>query len=93
MIPLPAPIKIKPPIKHVLLAGVIAVIMLAGGCSSEDIKRLAYTLGGSYSCMQSNNYRPNKGVKDLECTNPVSAKQMSYEDYKKQRKETLKQGE
>ena len=52
---------------------------------------MAYTLSNSYSCIQSNNHMPNKTLKDLKCSNPVTSKEMSYEEYKKQRQQLLKQ--
>jgi len=80
--------------KKFFLFLVIVSSTLAGGCSREDFTRIGYMLGTQYSCRQSNNYRPNEGVKDLECTNPVTEKGMSYEEYQKQRAELLKhQGE
>ena len=76
--------------KYRFLLIVLVSTALASGCSREEFKRIGYMLGSQYSCRQSNNYRPNEGVKDLECSNPVTAKTMSYEDYQKQRAELLK---
>lgn len=71
----------------------LALVVLGAvlsGCSSEAFKRMGYTLSTQYSCMESNNHRPDKGVKDLECTNPATAPGLSYDDYKKERNEILK---
>lgn len=70
---------------------VTLLLVLCSGCSNEQFKRMAYFLSTSYSCTQSNNHKPNEGVKDLECTNPATSKAMSYEDYKNQRAKILKQ--
>lgn len=75
-------------ITPLLIAAVLAVVN--GGCSTEGLKELGYTLGTQYSCMQSNNHRPNEGVKDLECLNPGTGKVMSYKEYQEQRKDLLK---
>jgi len=71
----------------------LALVVLGAvfsGCSSEAFKRVGYNLSTAYSCMESNNHRPDKGVRDLKCTNPVTAPGLSYDDYKKERNEILK---
>ena len=70
---------------------VISTAITIGGCSSETFKKMAYTLGTSYSCVQSNNHLPNESVKDLKCANPVMSKEMSFEEYQKQRRQLLRQ--
>ena len=69
----------------------LLMLVLGSGCSSEQFKRLAYQLSTAYSCVQSNNHRPNEGVRDLQCSDPTTNKRMSYEEYKKQRDNILKQ--
>lgn len=77
------------PLRWSLLAALLLV--LCSGCSSEQFKRLAYQLSTSYSCVQSNNHRPNEGVRNLQCSDPTTNKRMSYEEYKRQRDKILKQ--
>jgi hypothetical protein len=66
---------------------VLAVVVLCGGCTADQVHRFGYMMGSRYACMQRNSNLPNAAARKADCNVADPETQRAYEAYQHARNE------